>query len=116
MGISAGSFTTSKVLSLKIPDTEIANNPTVGDARWIDMFRSDVAQGEHAIDLSKLQMFFFTAILVTGYAATVANLLLNTTSAVHALPRLNDTFVTLLLISNGTYLVRKSAHLIQNQP
>jgi hypothetical protein len=115
MGISAGSFTTSKVLTLKIPDDKLAANPTVEDARWIDIFRSDVEQGDRSIDLSKVQMFFFTAVLVTGYAATVANELLDRTTRVGSLPSLNSTFVTLLAISNGTYLARKSAHLIPNQ-
>ncbi|HVU76746.1 MAG TPA: hypothetical protein VHC67_04125 [Gaiellaceae bacterium] len=115
MGISAGSFTTSKVLALKIPDDKLAGNATAADARWIDIFRSDVDQGDRAIDLSKLQMFFFTAVLVTGYAATVANQLLDTTTRVGSLPALNNTFVTLLAISNGTYLARKSAHLIANE-
>ena len=116
MGISAGSFTTSKVLKLKIPDSDIEQNTGgPGDASWIDMFNSDVKQGEKAVDLSKLQMFFFTAILVAGYGATVANQLLNAKGPIGALPALNNTFITLLLISNGTYLARKSAYLIPNK-
>lgn len=38
--------------------------------------------------------------------------LINATGSINELPKLNNTFITLLLISNGTYLVRKSAHLI----
>lgn len=115
MGISAGSFTASKVIKLKIPDSKIATKTAPARARWIDMFDSDVDQGAGAVDLSKLQMFFFTAILVAGYGATVANELLNARGPIDKLPALNNTFITLLLISNGTYLARKSAHLIQNE-
>jgi len=115
MGISAGSFTTSKVIKLKIPDRKIADKTDPGDARWIDMFNSDVSEGSGAIDLSKLQMFLFTAILVAGYGTTVANQLFNATGPIDELPTLSNAFITLLLISNGTYLARKSAHLIKNE-
>lgn len=67
MGISAGSFTTSKVIKPKIADRKIEDKADPGDARWIDMFNSDVSKGAGAVDLSKLQMFLFTAILVAGY-------------------------------------------------
>jgi hypothetical protein len=40
MGISAGSFTASKVIALKIPDSEIAENTAPGNAGWVDMFNS----------------------------------------------------------------------------
>jgi hypothetical protein len=115
MGISAGSFTTSKAIKLKIPDRKIDDKADPGDARWIDMFRSDVTEGAGALDISKLQMFLFTAILVAGYGATVANKLFNATGPIDELPELNNAFITLLLISNGTYLARKGAHLIQNE-
>lgn len=115
MGISAGSFTTSKVIKLKIPDRKIEDKADPGDARWIDMFNSDVSKGAGAVDLSKLQMFLFTAILVAGYGTTVANKLFNAAGPIDELPTLNNAFITLLLISNGTYLARKSAHLIQNE-
>jgi hypothetical protein len=115
MGISAGSFTASKVIKLKIPNGDIADKSFPEDAKWVDMFKSDVKEGKGAVDLSKLQMFFFTAILVAGYGATVANELLNAAGPIDKLPELNDTFITLLLISNGTYLARKSAHLIPNE-
>jgi hypothetical protein len=113
-GISGGTLATSKV-KLKIPDGAIAAKADPGDARWIDMVRSDVGAGADAIDLSKLQMFLFSEILVAGYGAAVANELLNVAGTVEALPALNSAFVTPLLISNGTYLARKSAHLIPNQ-
>ena len=59
-------------------------------------------------------MFFFTIVLVFGYAAGAANQFIDATGTIHELPALNQTFVTLLLISHGAYLVRKSAHLIPN--
>ena len=115
MGISGGSFTTSKVIKLKIPDDKIADRAAPGDAGWIDMFRSDVGEGTGAVDVSKVQMFFFTVMLVAGYGVAVADELLNATGPIAKLPELNDAFITLLLISNGTYLARKGAHLIKNE-
>lgn len=114
MGISGGTYAGSKVIKLKIPDTTIERKCSSDDARWIDMLTSDVGAGDSSIDISKVQMLFFTMILVAGYAATVANSLINATGSINELPKLNNTFITLLLISNGTYLVRKSAHLIPN--
>jgi len=99
MGISAGSFTTSKVIKLKIADRKIEDKADPGDARWIDMFNSHVSKGAGAVDLSKLQMFLFTAIFVAGYGTTVANRLFNAAGPIDELPTLNNAFVTLLLIS-----------------
>ena len=42
MGISAGSFAASKTIKLKIPDSKIDSMTTPGEARWIQMFTSDV--------------------------------------------------------------------------
>jgi hypothetical protein len=112
MGISGGSFAASKAIKLKIPDAKIDKKSSPAEARWVQMFTSDVDDGQGSVDLSKLQMFFFTVVLVFGYAAGVANELIDASTKLTQLPALNDTFVTLLLISHGTYLARKSAHLI----
>jgi hypothetical protein len=134
MGVSGTSLATSKLIKLKIPDTKIASKKDSVDARWIDMFRSDLrpdtdvtnqaatnqaatnqAATNQAIDLSKVQMFFFSVVLVAGYAVAVADQLANATERIGALPALNDAFILLLLVSNGTYLARKGTHLVNNE-
>ena len=78
------------------------------NARWGDMFIADGFSDELHVDISKVQMFFFTIILAVGYLAAVANLLINATAPVKSLPVLNQAFVIVLVLSHGGYLGRKA--------
>jgi hypothetical protein len=111
IGISGTSFVGSKAIK-KTMQADLATKAAPANADWADMFTSDVKQGQGSVDLSKLQMFFFTVVLAFAYAATVGNALLNTTGPIEGLPPLDKGFVTLLAISSGGYLTRKAAHKI----
>jgi hypothetical protein len=78
-------------------------------ATWGDMFVSDQLKDSMTVDIAKVQMFFFTVLLAFGYAAAVADDLLkaHAPDGITHLPNLNTAFVTLLAISQGTYLAGK---------
>jgi hypothetical protein len=73
---------------------------------WTDMFKGDEAGNYAYLDLSKLQMFFFTLILVLTYAVAITKAF---GRQYFAFPDIDEGFVTLLAISQGTYLATKAA-------
>jgi hypothetical protein len=79
-----------------------------GDANWGDLFAADGVDAGAVPDISKIQMFFFTIVLAFGYAVACVDLFATHGSdAITALPALNESFVILLGISQGAYLVKK---------
>jgi hypothetical protein len=82
---------------------------TPADANVSDLFCGDFEAGKTLLDLTKVQMFFFTIVLILGYGVATAELFVNASSAgIGALPKLDEAFVILLAISHGTYLTRKA--------
>ena len=78
---------------------------------WIDMFKGDDAANAGDVDLSKVQMFYFTLILVLVYGVALASMFMVVDpkhSAISALPALTPSIVGLLGISQGGYLVYKA--------
>jgi hypothetical protein len=125
LGVSGATFVTAKAItadqgtkSLKgaavAPPAGIAAKGKLAvknvatDASWGDMFVSDIIGNSMNVDISKVQMFFFTVVLAIGYMAAVVNLLISTTKPIGALPSLNSAFVIVLAISQGGYLGRKA--------
>lgn len=79
--------------------------------RWSDMVKGDDKANADYLDLSKVQMFYFTVILVLAYGvALVAMFMLadHKHSAISEFPALNATTVGLFGISNAGYLVYKA--------
>ena len=73
-------------------------------ASWGDMFRGDeISNGAH-LDLSKVQLFFFTIILVIAYAAALSALFTAEAGIITAFPALDSSVVALLGISHAGYL------------
>ena len=108
-------------------------NQAPSEASWGDMFRGEEAGNTGLLDIGKIQMFWFTGLLVVVYLAAVAVAIGDATSAVaeaqteaaksavltshlKGLPVLSAAFVALLAISNGTYLASKAAPHTQQQP
>jgi hypothetical protein len=87
-------------------------NPEFKDARWADFFRGEQVGNEHITDVAKVQMFFFTIVLIVVYAASVAGLLANTAAMRNPmgvdLPTLTTGAFSLLGISHVGYLTVKS--------
>ena len=86
-------------------------------ARWTDLFRGDEVGNGASLDLSKVQMFYLTLILVIGYAAAVGAMFYTFGLGVHdgqaakisAFPAFDAGMVGLLGISHIGYLGYKAA-------
>ena len=84
----------------------VYGNATKRDAQFTDMFQGDEIGNTSHIDLTKLQMFYFTVIAVVAFVALVARTLA-THADLSALPALPDGLVALLGISHAGYLTGK---------
>ncbi|MCP4425493.1 MAG: hypothetical protein GY803_13450 [Chloroflexi bacterium] len=75
-------------------------------ANWSDLFRGEeVTNGAH-LDLSKVQMFFFTLILILVYGVALGSMFLaETGDGITAFPAIDDSMVALLSISHAGFLV-----------
>jgi hypothetical protein len=77
------------------------------DARWSDLFQGDEIGNAAQLDLGKVQMFYFTFILVLIYAVALSTIFIANTPIIAGFPKLDDGMVTLLGISHAGYLVNK---------
>jgi len=73
-----------------------------------DLFTSVNGDRQPQLDLNKLQMFFFTLILVLAYAAALTALFSQAASRIDALPVLDPGMLLLLGISHAGYLTNKA--------
>jgi hypothetical protein len=139
MGIAATSFVAAPtVLSLKANETPTnadvqaaaASSPgqtlnhngkvygrvSSSDAQWSDIFMGDEVGNGDSPDLSKIQQFAITLLLVGIYSAQLVQMF----GVLHvpgskaftffdAMPKLGDQFVVLMGISHASYLVYKAA-------
>ena len=93
----------------------IVSKKSVEKARWSDLFTGEEVTNVAHLDLAKIQMFFFTVILVLSYVVAVWSVFsfgCEPSSAEckvpAALPGFSEEAVTLLAISHGGYLVNKA--------
>ncbi len=84
----------------------VAVNADPGSARFSDMFLGDDALNKDSVDLSKVQMFYFTIILVFGYAVALGGVFLYKSDL--QFPAIADGFLALLGISHAGYLSYKA--------
>jgi hypothetical protein len=85
----------------------IVANLTVNDASWSDLFMGEEVGNFAYVDMAKVQMFFFTLILVAIYGAALGNLFYGRT-AVTAFPDFDSSMAALLAISHAGYLANKA--------
>jgi hypothetical protein len=72
------------------------------------MFTGDeTANGSH-LELGKIQMFFFTFVLVMAYAVALGSLFLNSSGKIDSFPVFDAGMIALLGISHAGYLVNKA--------
>ena len=76
-------------------------------ARLSDMFKGEETGNAAQLDLGKIQMFYFTLILVFAYAVALGDLLYSTGN-IDAFPVLSSSMVALLGISHAGYLTNKA--------
>ncbi len=85
------------------------------DARLANIFCGDETGNEAVLDLGKVQMFFFTIILVLVYGFAVGKIFTGNPEIIASLPLLKDGEIALLAISHAGYLANKIAPHSQTQ-
>ena len=108
MGISTTSLVSAPILQARKADAKlIAYKAGFEEASWQDLFRGDETGNFPYLDLAKIQMFFFTVVLVVVYGVGIAHLLAGS-AAVTALPEMDSSMIALLGISHAGYLANKA--------
>jgi hypothetical protein len=83
-------------------------NLSPDDAGWADLFRGeDVGNAGH-LDMGKIQMFYFTLIIVFAYGSALAEMFESMKSGITHFPALSSGTVALLGISHAGYLANKA--------
>ena len=88
-------------------DSVVLRNADVRDARFSELLKGDESGNASTVDLGKLQMFFFTFVLVAGYGSAVYSMFLQD-AHVTALPSVQEGMNVLLGISQTGYLAMKA--------
>jgi hypothetical protein len=112
----------------KLVDGTVVINRSASDANWADLFKGEMVGDVATLDLAKIQMFFFTIVLVLSYAIALGTKFTSVDTAraeigtspvapgkaappdprrVDEFPPLDSGLVTLLGISNAGFLVNK---------
>jgi hypothetical protein len=92
----------------------IVVNETPAAASWMDMLRGEEGGNAAALDIGKIQMFWFTGLLVAAYLVMIGAQITTGANAatvvggLDGLPEISPAFVTLLGIANGAYLANKA--------
>lgn len=86
---------------------QVIVNTSPEAARWSDMFKGEETGNAALLDLGKVQMFYFTLILVLAYAVALGSGFA-VRETIHAFPALDSSMVALLGISHAGYLVHKA--------
>jgi hypothetical protein len=87
----------------------VAGRTSPEEANWTDMFTGDEVGNQLSLDLGKLQMFYFTLLLVLTYIVGLWTLFAQSTGKIDAFPALDPSMVTLFGISHAGYLAAKAA-------
>ena len=86
----------------------IVAKKSVEDASWSDLFIGEEVSDAAHLNLAKIQMFFFTILLLISYGVSVASLLIRSEAIPDALPDVGEGMLALFGISQGGYLVDKA--------
>ena len=79
------------------------------DASWSDLFIGEQVSDAAHLNLAKIQMFFFTVLLLITYGVSIASLLSKPDPTIpDALPDVGEGMLALFGISQGGYLVDKA--------
>lgn len=74
------------------------------DARFADLFQGDEVGNAAHLDLGKVQMFFFTLVLVFTYSVALTHAFSEASAPIASLPAVDQGMVALLGISHAGYL------------
>lgn len=84
-------------------------NCDISGARWSDMFTGEEVANAAHLDLTRIQMFFFTIVTAVCYGASLLWTFWGASAVgIHKLPDLGQSIVALIGISHTGYLVAKA--------
>jgi hypothetical protein len=107
LGISSTSLVATPVIMRYKKGKNIAFiNANATDAKFTDIFEGDETGNEKYVDMSKVQMFFFTIISALSYIVLLFRDFLGNTILL-GLPVLPEGLIAILTISHGAYLTYK---------
>lgn len=88
----------------------IVANKEISQASWTDMFTGEETSNAAHVDLSRVQMFFFTIVSLITYGVVLGDMLHNSTkeSGVTNFPGLPEGLLALIGISHAGYLSMKA--------
>jgi hypothetical protein len=86
---------------------QLVENRSIDAARIADLFQGSETGNVGLLDMGKLQMFFFTLVLLFAYGTALAGAF-SSGETVSALPALDGGMLALLGISHAGYLVNKA--------
>lgn len=87
---------------------QVVVNMRPEDARLRDLFRGEEVGNAAHLDLARVQLFYFTVVLVLAYSVALAALFSSRSGQVAAFPPLDSSMVALLGISHAGYLTNKA--------
>jgi hypothetical protein len=89
------------------PNLQVRNE-TPQQASVSDLFKGELVGSQDYLELGKVQMFFFTLLVILAYATDIGHVLNGTDEFVTKLPDLSAGIVALLAISHAGYLANKT--------
>ncbi len=107
LGISTTSLVASPLIKGQKSEV-IVKNQAASEAKLADLFRGEESVNFNLLDLAKVQLIYFTLIVIGTYMIAVANLFLNTQTAIGSLPALDGGVVAMLGVSHAGYLSNKA--------
>jgi hypothetical protein len=116
LGISAGSLVGSGIIKSgrdpADPADPLNNQQVVNEqpvqARVSDLFTGELVGSKDYLEVGKVQMFFFTLLVVFAYGKAIAAGFDNAGEIIDSLPDLSAGMLALLAISHAGYLANKS--------
>lgn len=87
---------------------QVLVNISPQNARWADLFSGEETGNAAQFDLGKMQLFYFTIILVLIYATALGSLFIGPMRIIGTFPDMDTSILTLLSISHAAYLTNKA--------
>lgn len=87
---------------------QVIVNTSPQNARWADLFSGEETGNAAQFDLGKMQLFYFSMILVLVYAVALGILFTGPVHAISTFPDMDTSILALLGISHAAYLSNKA--------
>lgn len=86
---------------------QIVKNKSIQQATFADLFMGETVENANHLEVGKMQMFFFTALIMFAYAFAIGASLKSSTVP-FSLPDIGSGMLPLLGLSHGGYLMNKA--------